>query len=348
MGMALFGTALPAGQKHKTLIGRKRAALQACARAAVWLITVTASAGAALAQTIDEPAELGERFTREVHVRLPVPQDEQRAYGRRIEAALARAQADSATPQYVLLVDRNALVQAAFIYRVGADGIAQFVGAAPVSTGKPGEYDHFYTPLGVFPHEPSNMDYRAEGTKNAKGVRGYGATGMRVYDFGWVESDRGWGPPAKSTMRLQVHATDPELLERTLGRARSQGCIRIPASLNTFIDRYGLLDADYEAAVKQGRVIPVLRDNREPVPSAGRYLIVVDTQRTARPEWVRAPGAPHASKKREPPVHPVKRFLTDLDQSTRAAGDSVVKVFDRTKRQLEAGARPARKQSAGN
>lgn len=47
-------------------------------------------------------------------------------------------------------------------------------------------------------------------------------------------------------MRLQMHATDPDLLERRLGSAQSKGCIRIPASLNRLIDCYGVLDAEYK------------------------------------------------------------------------------------------------------
>ncbi|MGZ5124785.1 MAG: hypothetical protein ACXWC1_18485 [Burkholderiales bacterium] len=114
-------------------------------------------------------------------------------------------------------------------------------------------------------------------------MRGYGVKGTRVYDFGWVEAERGWKPPGKSIMRLQVHATDPDLLEKSLGRARSKGCIRIPASLNVFIDRYGLLDADYEAAVKEGRHLWVLRADREPTLWPGRYLVVMDSARKKRP-----------------------------------------------------------------
>ena len=52
---------------------------------------------------------------------------------------------------------------------------------------------------------------RAEGTRNALGIRGYGERGMRVYDFGWVMGDRGWGTGGRSAMRLQMHATDPSL-----------------------------------------------------------------------------------------------------------------------------------------
>jgi hypothetical protein len=91
-------------------------------------------------------------------------------------------------------------------------------------------------------------------------------------------------------MRLQLHATDPDLLEPLLGVRRSKGCIRIPASLNLFIDRHGLLDAEYERALLEGRHFWVLRADRTPAPTPGRYLVIVDSQRAARPDWSPLPG----------------------------------------------------------
>jgi hypothetical protein len=235
----------------------------------------------------DPASALAARFAKEVTMRLEPPHADREFYGEALRRSLAEHGLSALPSQYVLLVDRSAAVQAAFIYWLDASGAAHFVGAASASTGRPGAYDHFYTPVGVFVHTLDNMDFRAEGTRNAQGVRGYGIKGMRVYDFGWVEAERGWKPPGKSIMRLQVHATDPDLLEKSLGRARSKGCIRIPASLNVFIDRYGLLDANYEAAMKEGRHLWVLRADREPTPWPGRYLVVVDSGRKIRPGWCR-------------------------------------------------------------
>ena len=133
------------------------------------------------------------------------------------------------------------------------------------------------------------MDFRAEGTKNSLGIRGYGVRGMRVYDFGWVMAERGWGTPGKSIMRLQMHATDPVALEPRLGRWHSKGCIRIPASLNRFIDRYGLIDADYERAAHEGRNLWVLLPARTTTPWPGKYLVVVDSERESRPAWAAGP-----------------------------------------------------------
>ena len=224
-------------------------------------------------------------FAREVNKRLDVPAAEQAAYADRLEAALARAKIAAAEPQYFVLIDRSPQVQAAFIYWRAADLSWRFIGASPVSTGRPGEYEHFLTPTGVFRHSLANLDFRAEGTRNANGVLGYGRKGMRVFDFGWVSARRTWGPRDMGVMRLQMHATDPDLLEPLLGMWHSKGCIRIPAALDVFIDRHGLLDADYEAAVRAGQHLWELREDRKPTPWPGRWLVIVDSLRGTRPAW---------------------------------------------------------------
>ena len=101
--------------------------------------------------------------------------------------------------------------------------------------------------------------------------------------------ERGWGAGGKSIMRLQMHATDPEFLEKRLGERASNGCIRISVTLDRFIDRYGLIDADYEQVAPHGRLPRVLRGDRTSVATPGRYLVVVDTQRAALPAWARRP-----------------------------------------------------------
>jgi hypothetical protein len=137
----------------------------------------------------------------------------------------------------------------------------------------------------VFAHTLENPDFRAEGTYNENGIRGYGVQGMRVFDFGWQTAARGWGDGHASAMRLQMHATDPDVLEPLLGQARSKGCIRIPASVNRLLDHFGVLDADYERALAQGQALWMLAPDREPTPWSGRYLVVVQTERLARPAW---------------------------------------------------------------
>ncbi|MFN0317666.1 MAG: L,D-transpeptidase, partial [Burkholderiales bacterium] len=215
-------------------------------------------------------------------------------YAHRIEGALAAEKLELAAPQFILLVDRSRWVQAALLYWMSGDKRFHFIGATPATTGLPGRFEYYATPLGVFNHSVDNPDFRAEGTRNNLGILGYGEKGMRVYDFGWVNALRGWGPPKESLMRLQLHATDPALLEPKLGRRASKGCIRIPASLNIFLDRYGILDADYERALREGEKPWVLRAGRTPAPWPGRYLIVVESQRNARPSW--SPAPPRGSK----------------------------------------------------
>jgi hypothetical protein len=238
----------------------------------------------------DDGTRLAGSYDAEVDRHLNLPDAEQRYYADLLAKQLALT-VDSARAQYVLLVDRNVFVQAAMIYWRSPEGGLHFIGASPVATGKPGQFDHFETPLGVFDHTIENLDFRAEGTKNENGIRGYGRKGKRVYDFGWQKSIRGWGRGGEGTMRLQVHATDPDLLEPQLGRARSKGCIRIPASLNTFIDHYGILDADYDEAIGAGKTFWVLLPTREPTPWSGRYLVIVDTKRPSRPTWCPGPRA---------------------------------------------------------
>jgi hypothetical protein len=223
---------------------------------------------------------LAQNYAQEVHPRLTVPDAQQQAWALLLSTLLADK---DLVPQYVVLVDRNPLIQAVAIYWMDPDRTFHFIGASPASTGKPGRFDHFITPTGIFEHTIANPDFRAEGTRNGNGILGYGYRGMRVYDFGWQQAERGWGSGGEATMRLQMHATDPDLLEIRLGTIQSKGCIRIPTTLNTFIDHYAILDADYEQALARGQTFWVLSKTREPTPWSGRYLVIVDTESTSRP-----------------------------------------------------------------
>lgn len=248
---------------------------------AIWC----AFGGTAFAQ----PAALAAAYREQVVQQLSVPPDEALRYAALALAALQRAGAALAVPQYVAVVDRSPQVQAILLYWFPTGEAASLIGASPVSTGRVGQFDHFETPLGVFDHSTANPDFRAEGTVNAVGFRGYGAKGMRVYDLGWQQATRGWGKGGQSTMRLQMHATDPVFAEPRLGSVQSKGCIRIPATLNRLLDHFGVLDADYASATADGKPRWVLKDDRQPIADAGRYLVVVDSQREARPEWSPAP-----------------------------------------------------------
>ena len=243
------------------------------------------AAGPAQAQ----PATLQQAYAERVVQQLAVPADELARYDALLEAALAAAGVDSLEPQYIALVDRNPQVQSILILWRTAGRPSLLIGASPVSTGKVGRNNHFETPLGVFLHGPANPDYRALGTRNELGFRGYGSKGMRIYDLGWQQARRGWGKGGTSTMRLQMHATDPDMAQPLLGSVRSEGCIRIPASLNRLLDLFGVLDAEYEVDGIPAAAARVLDPARTPVQQAGRYIVVVDSLRGERPAWAPSP-----------------------------------------------------------
>lgn len=254
----------------------------------ILLIAVLSFVTQAVPAGAEDGTSMAAVFRREVDRRLDVPTEMQAHYAQLLDAALARAGIALVNSQYVLVLDRNANVQAVLVYWLDALALTDrwhFIGAAPASTGRPGKRGYFVTPTGVFAHTLENKDFRAEGTFNKLHIRGFGLKGMRVYDFGWVQAERGWGRGGFGTMRLLVHATDPDYLEQHLGKQWSKGCVRIPATLNTFIDHYGLLDGDYELALQAGKSFWVLRPDRAPTPWSGRYLVIVDSGSAVRPAW---------------------------------------------------------------
>ncbi|WP_431273036.1 L,D-transpeptidase [Variovorax ureilyticus] len=247
---------------------------------------------ASLSEAPPSPQDLIALYRSRVDRALAVPADEVGRYRGLAETALRGAQADLSSAQYLLVVDRDPKVQAALLFWRSESGEYRFIGASPVSTGRPGTFDHFETPEGVFVHSPSNPDFRAEGTFNSNGIRGYGRKGMRVYDLGWQRVPKGWGDGATIDMRLQMHATEPDSLEHRLGSAQSKGCVRIPATLNTLLDHYGVLDAEYERLVADGQAFWVLKEDRETVADPGRYIVIVDSGLAARAPWTLPPKAP--------------------------------------------------------
>jgi hypothetical protein len=271
------------------------------ARVAAVAALCAASALAAAAPAA--PAELAALYRTQVDRRLDVPPAELPRYARLVDEAFARAGVQPGPAQYVAVVDRDPQVQALLLLWRAASGSYELVGASPVSTGRPGSFDHFRTPTGVFDHSNANPDFRAEGTFNENNIRGYGVKDMRVFDFGWQRVPKGWGDGETIDMRLQMHATDPDALEQRLGSVQSKGCVRIPAALNKLLDRYGVLDADYDRLQRAGQKLWVLREDREPVADAGRYLVIVDSQRSERPEWSPSPFQPH--RRAAPAARPV-------------------------------------------
>ncbi|MBS0560045.1 MAG: hypothetical protein JSR21_08330 [Proteobacteria bacterium] len=108
---------------------------------------------------------------------------------------------------------------------------------------------------------------------------------MRVWDFGWVPARKGWRADGETgDIRLLMHATDPDVLEQRIGRPASKGCVRITAALNRFLDRYGVLDAEYEMlAATDPRYAALLAPDREPTLLAGDLLVIIDTAAPKRP-----------------------------------------------------------------
>jgi hypothetical protein len=269
----------------------------------------------------DPVADMAARYRDQVDRVLEVPPSEMPLYVRLTESALAKAGVALSQPQYLIVVDRDENMQALLLLFRGADGRWRLVGASPISSGLPGSPENFETPLGVFEHSRANADSRSEGTLDSEGLRPYGERGLRIYDFGWQAVPKGWGDGAASPMRLQMHATDPDLLERRLGTPQSKGSIRIPASLDRLIDRCGLLDAGDDKTGREGKPGAVPGPGCDATAFAGRYLIVVDSGRNERPEWNPRPYIPH----RRPPAKPT---TGSGDQHDGAAHGTVAQGLD--------------------
>ncbi len=199
-------------------------------------------------------------------------------------AAVADSNQSIDRPQVFVVVDRNPGVQQLRLVLARADATWQDLGGSSVSTGEAGRRGYYVTPTGIFPHTDLILDWRAAGTFNAQHIRGLGLKGMRVWDFGWQEAARGWGTQEEGEIRLLIHATDPAYLEQRLGHPASKGCERIPDAMNRFLDRHGILDADYERAARlDRRFAALLRPDRIPTPLAGNMLVIVNSAEPPHP-----------------------------------------------------------------
>ena len=236
----------------------------------------------------EEVRDLAHRLRREVGQAV-LPDDPVRARGA-IESArrmLLAAATVIDLPQLMILVDRSPDVQQLWIVVARPDDRPwDVVGAVRVSTGKPGRREHFKTPVGVFINDGSILGYRAQGTPNEYGIRGIGTKGMRVWDFGWQTTEDWRTPGALSAVRLQMHATDPTVLEPRLGRWDSAGCIRIPSRLNAFLDNSGIIDAKLHYLAASSRAVTaLLPKDAAPAPLAGDKVVVFDS---SSPDAVRS------------------------------------------------------------
>jgi hypothetical protein len=225
---------------------------------------------------------------------LSLPPDRMNALMARTRDELSANHTPLQNPSLLVVVDRNPRVQLLFIILARLDRKWQLVGADRVSTGQAGRRGYFITPTGVFLHTDAILDYRAEGTFNENHIRGLGRKGMRVWDFGWVQAAKGWNSDEETgEIRLLLHATDPDFLEQRLGRTASKGCIRISAAMNEFLDKYGVLDVDYEvAAAFDASFEAVLRPDRTPTPLAGRTLVIIDSSVPLQPQAASPNGLP--------------------------------------------------------
>lgn len=148
-----------------------------------------------------------------------------------------------------------------------------------VSTGRTGSIHHFITPTGWVEQVPENGTYRAMGTKNENGIRGYGVKGLRIWDFGWQHAYTGWlKKPELREIRMQMHATDPQFLEPRLGHPASAGCIRLSAETNRFLDSHSIIDRKIENSSQSW----VLKKDRTPVDNEGSFVLVVNTDKPVK------------------------------------------------------------------
>jgi hypothetical protein len=225
-----------------------------------------------------EVARLQAAMAREVPDLIVDTPESERAWIVRTQATIAASDLKIRRPQLVVVVDRNPEFQQLRLVLVESDANWMSLGGTKVSTGQTGRRDYYVTPTGVFLHTDAILDWRAEGTFNARHIRGLGVKGMRVWDFGWQTAAKGWGSGETGEIRLLLHATDPDYLERRLGHSASKGCVRIPAAMNRFLDRHGVLDTDYErAATEDPRFAALLLPDRVPTPLAGDALVIVDS-----------------------------------------------------------------------
>ncbi len=224
---------------------------------------------AALATAIYTPHELRQAYRREVRQRLEVPREEVRLYGGVSELQLYSVSQELLAPQYLLVVDGNPHVQAAFLFWRLVPGSYELVGASPVSTG-PDAATVPQAVRGLFEEVAA-----ADSACGRTAPRTCRSGDLRVYDFGWPRNHR---HARARDLRVQVRGAVGAAAQR-LGSPCAEDCILLPPSLVSFLDEYGVLD--------QGSGRP----QRHVLPFRGRHLLVVDSERDDRPGWSPAPLA---------------------------------------------------------
>ncbi len=183
--------------------------------------------------------------------------------------------------QYFVFADRNPKKQLIMIgYYFASSKEIFIIGWDKCSTGNPAHGgDYHFTPTGIFENNLDHFSFRAAGTKNSKGWRGYGLKHSRIWDFGYQDTTKPIkGKEQWRQIRLLMHATDPDGGEPKLGTPQSKGCVRISHKLNKFLDKYGIIDALYESSTGNSVRWLLLKD-RTPVSHAGRCLIIGDSEK---------------------------------------------------------------------
>jgi hypothetical protein len=264
-----------------------------------------ASPAALLAPELDR---LRAAFAAEVPKHSSLEPEQARGMIERARAILADNAVVLERPQLIIVVDRNPAAQDLALVLAQPRGAWSIIGTTKISTGQSGRFDHYITPIGVFFHTDAILGYRAEGTYNENGIRGLGTKGMRVWDFGWQNAAKGWRADGeRGDIRLMMHATDPTALEPRLGHAASKGCVRIPSALNSFLDRHGVLDVDYEhAALTDARYRGLLRPDRAASSAAGDAMVVVDSSEPLSRRCTQRSCNEGAPKEVVTKVHPKK------------------------------------------
>jgi len=211
----------------------------------------------ALADGVCTPRDLARRYEAVVDRQLRVPEHELLICGGLAESELAGSRESLLGPQYMLVVDSCPAVQAAFLVWRLLPGRYELIGASPASTGNPEQAGCVRTPQGVFAQ--AEVEYGRKLTS-------------RVYDFGRQRTRVGRG---FADLRLQARAASGRT-GALLGRVQSDGCILLPPGLVAFLDQFGVLDEGRKAGVTPAG---------EALPFAGRYLVVIDSERDERPDW---------------------------------------------------------------
>lgn len=230
-----------------------------------------------------EAGRLRTALHQEVHGLLRMTRARQSQWVNMVRQTLSEQHRQIRRAQLLVAVDRNPHVQALTLIVAQPSGPWIVLGGTHVSTGEPNRKGYYITPTGVFVHSDAILDYRAQGTFNKNHIRGLGLKGMRVWDFGWQWARKGWLTTGETgQIRLLMHSTDPTYLAQRIGRPASEGCIRVPADMNKFMDRHGVLDVDYEqAAIDSIAFRAILPRDAKPTPLAGDMLVVVDSSKAS-------------------------------------------------------------------